>query len=139
MWIDGLNGVARHVHDRADLVVVAKAPIEDVRAWGRHRRWDNLRLLSSAPSTFKRDFGMESEDGRQHPGFSVFTHDRDGSLRHFYTGSAYLRDDIREGGMDQCCAVWNLFDLVPEGRGDWYPRPEYQTPAVSRQAAGRGA
>jgi predicted dithiol-disulfide oxidoreductase (DUF899 family) len=124
MWIDGLNGVARHVAQRADLVVVAQAAIGDLEAWGEHRGWSGLRLLSSAPSSFKTDLGMQAENGEQFPGLSVFTRARDGSLRHVYTRdpNVVARE---EGGMDQWCVVWNLFDLVPEGRGDWYPSLEY--------------
>jgi predicted dithiol-disulfide oxidoreductase (DUF899 family) len=125
MWIDGFNGVARHVVQRADFTVVAQAPIGDVRAWARHRGWHGLRLLSSAPSSFKRDLKMQGENGEQHPGLTVFTRADDGTLRHFYSGGAQLADGIREGGLDQFSPVWNLFDLVPEGGGDWYPSLEY--------------
>jgi predicted dithiol-disulfide oxidoreductase (DUF899 family) len=27
-------------------------------------------------------------------------------------------------GIDQLTPVWNLFDLLPSGRGDWYPNYE---------------
>ena len=124
MWIDGLNGVAGHVAQRADLVVVAQAPIADLLAWGTKRGWSGLRLLSSAGSTFKADLGMRGEDGEQYPGLSVFTRAGDGSLRHVYTRDPHVVAG-EEGGMDQWCVVWNLLDLVPEGRGDWYPSLEY--------------
>ena len=124
MWIDGLNGVARHVAQRLDLVVVAQAPIADLRAWGRHRGWNALRLLSSSPSSFKVDLGLQGPNGEQFPGLSTFTRAADGSLRHYYTRGPNLTPE-GEGGMDQWCVVWNLFDLVPEGRGDWYPSLEY--------------
>ena len=124
MWIDGLNGVARHVAERTDLVVVAQAAIGDLQAWGAKRGWSALRLLSSAPSSFKSDFGMQGENGEQFPGLSVFTRAADGSLRHVYTRDPHVVER-EEGGMDQWCVVWNLFDLVPEGRGDWYPSLEY--------------
>ena len=125
MWIDGLNGVARHVAQRADLVVVGQAPIADLLAWGARRGWRDLRLLSSAPSSFKVDLGLQGEHGEQYPGLSVFTRAADGSLRHAYTRGPNLTDE-GEGGMDQWCVVWNIFDLAPEGRGDWYPSLEYE-------------
>jgi len=124
MWIDGLNGVARHVAQPADMVVIAQAPIADVQAWGRKRGWNALQLLSAAPSTFKTDFGMQDEKGEQFPGLSVFSCAADGSLRHVYTRGPNVVEG-EEGGMDQWCVVWNLFDLTPEGRGDWYPSREY--------------
>jgi len=124
MWIDGLNGVVRHVTQRADLVVIAQAPIEDLVAYGRHRGWSNLRLLSSAGSSFKSDLGLRGPDGEQYPALSVFTRDADGAVRHFYSRNPNVVEG-EEGGMDQWCVVWNLFDLTPEGRGDWYPSREY--------------
>jgi predicted dithiol-disulfide oxidoreductase (DUF899 family) len=129
MWIDGLNGVARHLADRVDLAIVAQAPIGDLRAWARHRGWDGLRLLSSSPSTFKTDLGMQGPGGEQYPGLSVFTRADDGLVRHVYTGGPHLEPNT-EGGMDAYSPVWNLLDLVPEGRGDWYPSLEYDYSGV---------
>src|SRR4029077_346451 len=48
MWADGYNAVAKHVGDRANLVLVAKAPAQKFRKWGKARGWDNIRLLSSS-------------------------------------------------------------------------------------------
>jgi predicted dithiol-disulfide oxidoreductase (DUF899 family) len=130
MWIDGLNGVARHLAARVDLAVVAQAPIGDLRAWARRRGWHGLRLLSSAPSTFKADLNMQGPGGEQYPGLSVFTRADDGSVRHFYTGGPQLEKNT-EGGMDLYSPVWNLLDLAPEGRGDWYPSLEYDYSGVT--------
>jgi predicted dithiol-disulfide oxidoreductase (DUF899 family) len=130
MWIDGLNGVARHLSDRVDLAIVAQAPIGDLRAWARRRGWHNLRLLSASPSTFKADLGMQGPGGEQYPGLSVFTRADDGSVRHFYTGGPGLEPNT-EGGMDAYSPVWNLLDLTPEGRGEWYPSLEYDYAGVT--------
>jgi predicted dithiol-disulfide oxidoreductase (DUF899 family) len=124
MWVDGWNATLRHIDRRTNLAIVAQAPIGDMRAWARQRGWTGLRFLSSAGSTFKTDFGSQADDGSQVPVITVFTKDADGSPRHFYTGGARLADGIW-GGVDQLSPVWNLFDLTPEGRGDWYPSLEY--------------
>ena len=44
----------------------------------------------------------------------------DGKIRHFYTKWASLDDDNNRGS-DLLSPVWNMFDLLPSGRGDWYP------------------
>jgi predicted dithiol-disulfide oxidoreductase (DUF899 family) len=46
-WIDGLNGVAHHLAQNIDLVIVAAADPAALRAHARNRGWDKLRLLSS--------------------------------------------------------------------------------------------
>ena len=126
MWIDGYNGIAHHVRERADFAVVAAAPIEDIRKVAKERGWDNIRLLSAGDSSFKRDFGSELENGEQIEHISVFRKHLDGSLTHFYTKGAEMAPDQRERGIDLLSPVWNLFDLTPEGRGDWYPSFDYE-------------
>lgn len=123
MWCDGYDRLVPYVRKRAHMVLVAKAPIEKLRAWAKGRGWKNIRLLSSYGTTFNRDFGAEDRAGDQLPMISVFTKDRDGSLRHFYQKCAQL-DAKHYRGIDLLTPVWNLFDLLPSGRGDWFPNYE---------------
>jgi predicted dithiol-disulfide oxidoreductase (DUF899 family) len=120
MWIDGLNGVARHVAANVDFVVVAAAGVVDLRAHARARGWDRVRLLSAAGNTFKHDLRSEDADGSQDSTVSVFTLDSDGTPRHFYTAHPWMADDIRERGIDLLTPAWHVLDLTPRGRGDWY-------------------
>jgi predicted dithiol-disulfide oxidoreductase (DUF899 family) len=125
MWIDGYNAIAHHVQQRSDFVVLAAADVDQLRDVAKKRAWTNIRLLSAGTSSFKKDFGSEDDDGGQIESVSVFTRDGNGAVRHFYTGSAELAPDVRERGIDLLSPVWNLFDLTPEGRGDWYPSLSY--------------
>ncbi|MEV0083808.1 DUF899 family protein [Saccharopolyspora sp. NPDC050642] len=125
MWIDGFNGVARHVAQNVDLAVVAAAGLPDLRAHARHRGWANLRLLSAGTSTFKYDLGSEDADGDQDSTVSVFTRDDSGSIRHFYSAHPRMADDIDERGIDLLSPVWHLLDLTPRGRDDWYAALDY--------------
>jgi predicted dithiol-disulfide oxidoreductase (DUF899 family) len=120
MWIDGFNGVVRHVTQNADFVVASAADPAALRAHARSRGWGNLRLLSCGDSTFQYDLGAEDDDGNQDSTISVFTLDPDGSPRHFYSCHPSMADDIRERGIDLLSPVWHLLDLTPHGRGDWY-------------------
>lgn len=125
MWIDGFNGVARHVAQNVDLAIVAAADLPALRAHARNRNWTNLRLLSAGSSTFKYDLGSEDAEGNQDSTVSVFTRDDTGSVRHFYSVHPRMSDDIDERGIDLLTPVWHLLDLTPQGRGDWYAELNY--------------
>jgi predicted dithiol-disulfide oxidoreductase (DUF899 family) len=126
-WIDGFNGIAHHLAQNADLVIVAAADPETLRAYGRQRGWDRLRLLSAGDSTFKYDLRSEEADGAQDSTVSVFVRDAAGTVRHTYSAHPRLADDIDQRGIDLLCATWNLLDLTPQGRGEWYSSLSYGT------------
>ena len=126
-WIDGFNGVAHHLAQNADLAIVAAADLPTLRAHARNRGWNKLRLLSAGDSTFKYDLGSEDAEGRQDSTISVFTRDNDGTLRHFYSGHPWLAEDVKERGIDELSPIWNLMDLMPQGRGKFYTSLDYGT------------
>ncbi|MEU6145700.1 DUF899 family protein [Streptomyces sp. NPDC047081] len=125
LWIDGFNGIARHVTRIAEFVIAAAADPATLRQHARNRGWAGLRLLSCGDSTFKYDTGSEDEDGEQDSTVSVFTRDGDGTVRHFYSAHPRMAGDIKERGIDLLAPVWHLLDLTPGGRGDWYPDLNY--------------
>ena len=67
-----------------------------------------------------RDLGLEDADGRQSPGVSVYTRSATGELVHNYSQSAIVAQDEYRG-MDLLSPVWHFFDLLPAGRGEWFP------------------
>jgi predicted dithiol-disulfide oxidoreductase (DUF899 family) len=134
MWIDAFNGIAPHLAQNADLAIVAAADPPTLRAHARARGWHNLRLLSGGDSTFKYDFRGEDAEGNQDSALSVFTRDRAGTLRHFYTTHPWLDDDMNERGIDLLQPVYNMLDLTPPGRGKWYASLDYGT-SVSASGA----
>ena len=124
--IDSLNGVAHHLAQNVDLAIVAAADPPALRAHARRQGWHNLRLLSTAEgSTFKYDLGGEDRAGTQDSTISVFTRDADGTLRHFYSAHPQTAPDHKEGGLDLLSPVYNVLDLTPQGRGDWYASLDY--------------
>jgi predicted dithiol-disulfide oxidoreductase (DUF899 family) len=124
MWADGYNAVARHVGNKTNFVLVAKAEIGKLRDWARARNWHDLRVLSSQDNTFNRDFGFEEKNGDQIPGISVFRRQGD-NIYHFYSQGAELAPG-RYRGIDLLSPVWNLFDTLPEGREQWFPQHFYR-------------
>ena len=125
MWIDGLNGVARHLAQNVDFVVVAAADPSELRAHARARGWHHVRLLSSGTSTFHSDLGAEDDEGWQDSTVSVFTLEPDGTPRHFYTSHPHFDEEVRERGIDLFAPAWHILDLTPAGRGDWYAGLDY--------------
>jgi len=126
-WLDGANGVAHHLAQNLDFAVVAAADVPALRAHARARGWDKLRLLSAGNSTFKYDLGSEDREGHQDSTISVFTHDADGTLRHFYSAHPRMGPDIKERGIDLLNPIWHFMDLTREGRGNWYTSLDYGT------------
>ena len=88
---------------------------------------DGTTSASSAPATSPSPYDVAAERGRQ-PGARPCRSsplDADGSPRHYDTCHPRLADDIPERGIDLLSPVWNLLDLTPAGRGDWYAGLDY--------------
>ena len=126
--LDGLNGNAQHIAQRANLVVIAKSPIARILEYARGRGWSNLRLLSAAGNSCNADYHGESAEGGQLPMLNVFVR-RKGAIRHFYgTELLFAKPDPGQHNrhVDAIWPLWNLLDFTPEGRGkDWYPKLQY--------------
>lgn len=134
MFIDSWNGVAHHLAQNVDVAIVAAADPAALRAHARERGWDKLRLLSCGDNTFKYDLRSEDREGNQDSTVSVFTRDDEGTLRHSYTAHPSMSNEINERGLDLLVPVYNILDLTPQGRGDWYADLGYGTRV---HAAGR--
>lgn len=126
--LDGLNGNMPHVAQRANLVVIGKSPIARLLEYARRRGWGNFRLVSSAGTTYNRDYFGENPQGQQIPCLNVFVR-RGGKIRHWYaTEMLFAQSDPGQNNrhVDLIWPLWNLLDLTPEGRGkDWYPKIDY--------------
>ena len=133
-WLDSWNGVAHHLAQNIDVAVVAAADLPALRAHARKRGWDKLRLLSAGESTFKYDLGSEDREGAQDSTISVFTLDKPGTVRHFYSVHPRLAHDIETRGIDEYNPIWNVLDLTPQGRGKFDASLDYGTKV---QSAGR--
>ena len=126
-WIDSWNGVAHHLAQNIDVAIVAAADLPTLRAHARKRGWDKLRLLSAGESTFKYDLGSEDREGAQDSTISVFTLDKQRTVRHFYSVHPRLAHDIQTRGIDEYNPIWNILDLTPQGRGKFDASLDYGT------------
>jgi predicted dithiol-disulfide oxidoreductase (DUF899 family) len=127
-FLDQLEGAAEHATQQINLAVVAKAPLPRILDFAAERGWRRLRLLSSAGSTFNRDYLAETESGEQRPMLNVFHRDGD-TIRHFWGSELFYaavdtgQDPRHVGTLEP---LWNLFDLTPDGRpANWDEQLRY--------------
>ena len=123
--IDAVDGAARHMVDRINFAVVAKAPIAKFRDHARRRGWRHALLLSSASNDFNRDYNAEGPDGQQFPLAHVFVR-RGKKIHHSWTSELWSAkpdpgEDMRH--VDFMWPMWSIFDLTPEGRGKSWRGP----------------
>jgi predicted dithiol-disulfide oxidoreductase (DUF899 family) len=126
--IDAVDGAARHVVQRINFAVIAKAPIAKFRRHAHRRGWRNVLLLSSAANTFNRDYNAESPAGDQMPIAHVFTR-RGRTISHAWSSELfYARPDKGQDmrHVDFMWPIWSILDTTPEGRGtSWGPELAY--------------
>lgn len=141
--LDGINGVAQHVAQRAALWVVAKSPIARLATLAHGRAWHHLRIVSTAGNSYDADyFGDTSKlqpglrTARKVPDgenwdetiYNVFRRETDGTIRHFWGSELSFAPEApgqhhRSG--DFANPLWGLLDITPEGRGDFFPKLAY--------------
>jgi predicted dithiol-disulfide oxidoreductase (DUF899 family) len=91
-----------------------------VLAVAEERGWRRLRFVSSAGTSFNREYHAETEVGSQRPMVNVFHRDGE-SIRHFWGSELFYAptdpgQDPRHTGTIE--PLRNLFDLTPEGRAE---------------------
>ena len=135
-FLNSLDRAAMHIEAGGfNLAVVAKTSLERLTTFARERGWKNLRLLSAAHNSFKRDYHSEGADGGSIPMMTVFERDGD-AIRHFWTSEMTFakadpgQDDRLLGTLD---LLWNVMDLTREGRpSGWREQLSYhETPRAA--------
>jgi len=127
--MDGLDGQAPHIAQRAAIAAVARSPIARFRAMAKGRGWRRIRLLSSAGNSYHPDYHGEDATGAQWPMLNVFQKHPDGVIRHSYATELLFAPS--EPGqnprhIDSIWPMWGALDFSPEGRGaDTHPKLSY--------------
>ncbi len=141
--LDGLDGAARHVPQRAAFYVAARSPLARLSAWAHARGWNHLRLLSTAGNAYGDHYygntasltpemraarGYKPDENWDEPMLNVFRKDG-GRIRHFWGSELVFAPDDpgqHHRGLDFVDPVWGLLDTTPEGRGEsFFPKVEY--------------
>jgi predicted dithiol-disulfide oxidoreductase (DUF899 family) len=116
--LDSLDIVSREVNRNTNYVVVAGSPIERIAAVAKERGWMHHRLISSAGTTYNRDYFGENPDGGEQPIINVFHRDGD-VIRHVWASEivyAAMEPGQDHRANDPFDAYWSFFDIIPEGR-----------------------
>lgn len=121
--VDGLNGNARQITQKINLAVIAKAPIEKLIAYAQKTGWKYVHILSSHANTYNADYFGE-EDGNQQPMINVFVKKDNGIYHTWGSELHYAPKDPGQDprAIDTIWPLWNILDLTPNGREDWYPK-----------------
>ena len=120
LWADEFNGVFQHLQSRTGFVVVSPDSPSMQRDFARKRGW-RFPMYSAEGTTFIKDMGFQWDEGEfmsgYQPGVSVLRKKEDGTM------VRVTKDAFGPG--DLYCGLWHLFDLLPDGPGDWGPLFDY--------------
>ncbi len=115
LWADGFNGLYDHLADRAAFVVCSPDPPLAQKKFAVGRGW-RFPMVSHQGTNFAADMGYRGKAGGWIPGVSAFKREKDKVVR--------VSDAPLHPG-DDFCALWHIFDLLPEGAGDWGAKFKY--------------
>src|ERR1700730_9610803 len=126
------DGEVPDIQQRVALAVVARSPIERLKAFKRERGWHYLPLFSDLSGEFSRDYHALTKDGGDDAAFNVFTRRQEfngQAVRQFWGGGgngASVDPGQDPRGAPDLMPLWTILDVTPEGRGtDWYPKLNY--------------
>ena len=129
--VDGLNVAHLGTTQRCALVSVADAGAEKLASWTKKRGWKNIPLVSGRNNSYIMDYaGYEGcKDASMVSNMNVFRRTPEG-IFHFWA-SELADHPMEENGsnrhVDAIWPMWNLLDMIPEGRGDiLVPRQDYK-------------
>ena len=117
-YADGINGILRHLEDRASVVLLSPDKVADQTKFAKSRGW-GFKMVSTKKhgEKFNSDMGFyKSKDGVW-PGFSVFHRDGDKITRVSF--SAF------DPG-DEYCVLFPFILMLKDGVNGWHPKFEYK-------------
>ncbi len=129
MCADHYNPLVQHLAQRdVSMVTISRAPVHALETFKKRMGW-SFPWFSSLKTTFNQDFHVSFADedvragqvyynykqgratmGEEAPGISAFAKGEDDAVYHTY--SAYAR------GLENILGIYNLLDLVPNGRDE---------------------
>jgi predicted dithiol-disulfide oxidoreductase (DUF899 family) len=117
-----------------NLVIAARAPVEEVATFAREKGWKHTRLVSASRNNFRRDYGGDGSDGEPVPIMTVFSRDADGVIRLHWASELVhaptdAGQDMRHLGTVE--PLWTLLDLTPGGRPNTDEQIEYSCCCLS--------
>ncbi|MFY0610616.1 MAG: DUF899 family protein [Hyphomicrobiaceae bacterium] len=118
--IDGLNGLSPQIMQRIAFHAVSSATPTQLTAIKEARGWSNVSLLSADGTEYQTRYHGRTADGEQ-PMMNIFSK-QNGIIRHVWSTEMLLADlSGHPRHMDLAWPIWNILDMTPEGRGDFFP------------------
>ncbi len=120
-FADSLIGQTKHIEQRTALAMVARSDYGRVAELAEARGWGELNWVSAADNNYPIDYKSEMPNGAQVPMCNVFTK-HEGRIHHFWTSELFFApSDFHPRHVDMLWPLWHIFDITPEGRGDFMP------------------
>ena len=116
MWADGINGIWKHLADRAGLVLVSPDPPEVLEEFAAGRGW-GFPLASADGTSFNADMNMQADSGTAEPGMTTFHRGEDGAIARVANEGF--------GPFDLFCPTWHLLARLKDGVDGWEPQYTY--------------
>ena len=124
-FMDSLQGQTKHIEQRAAFVVAARSNMERISALVQTRGWQDITWVSAADNSYATDYKSEMPNGAQVPMCNVFVK-RDGKIYHYWnTEMFFVPSEFHPRHVDMMWPLWHIFDITPEGRGDFMPGLDY--------------
>lgn len=115
LWADGFNGVCQHIANRVPFALLTPDDPATATAFARSRGW-TMPIACYAESKLAETLGFKSPQGYM-PGMSTLKKSADASITR--TGMSFF------GPGDDFCAIWHMFELLPNGVNNWEPKFSY--------------
>lgn len=124
-YADGINGVLKHLEDRAAVVLISPDSVEDQKKFAKSRGW-GFRMISTAEhgQDFNEAMGFyDKEHDDPWPGYSTYHKKGDEITR---VGASYFDPD------DKYCVLFPMIMMLKDGVNGWHPKYEYDAPEEAK-------
>ncbi|HET9136488.1 MAG TPA: DUF899 family protein [Candidatus Kapabacteria bacterium] len=120
LWADEINGISKHLENRAALAVISPNTPEVQKEFAESRGW-RFKMLSDRDMDFSREMGFAyDKEGKTFamPGYSTFHKSADGTIKRV----GY--DEF--GPTDMYSSTWHFLEMLQDGENGWEPQYSYE-------------
>jgi predicted dithiol-disulfide oxidoreductase (DUF899 family) len=135
-WADHFASFKYHLPQRdVAFKVISRAPLKEIERYRKRMGW-KFDWVSSAGSSFNKDFGVSSGKDDESPGFSIFARVGKNVFHTYFTTGR---------GIEILNSTYGVLDLVPKGRNEeglewpmqWVRRHDEYSATRERRATSR--
>ncbi|NKC01641.1 MAG: DUF899 domain-containing protein [Pseudomonadales bacterium] len=120
-FMDSVVGQLHHIAQRVSFVVAARSSVPRIQKLVVPRGWGEIRWVSASENSYPVDYKSEMPNGAQVPMCNVFVK-REGRIHHFWNAEMFFaQSEFHPRHIDMLWPLWHIFDITPEGRGEFIP------------------